>query len=264
VAVLKSDEVSEKEYTSCLSTRERAKLGSIKNKKRSREWLAGRLAAKYLFLNQPDMPLNTQPEPWRPALLRLRSENLRSLSPWIYRRIEVLPSSTKQSGYPRMSWCGKDSARDISMSHIAGMACACISRQGAIGVDLEIPVPRVDSFYRGNFTRSERNWVDQHSGNTSISSEWLYTFLWTLKEATLKSAGSNKKSVWDIPGIEIRSLTSPTNILESYSNEQLSNNFQLLKVQINNHNKSIWAQVALTATRNLILTVLMIREGQRL
>ena len=101
VAVLKSDGMSEKDCDAYLSTREKAKLASIKNENRSRQWLAGRLAAKYLFLDQLDVPFNTRIEPRQPTLLNLTSEDLTSLSPWMYRKIEVLPKAPRQSGYPR-------------------------------------------------------------------------------------------------------------------------------------------------------------------
>ncbi len=260
LAVLRSDEVSEKEHTACLSARERARLGGIKNGTRSLQWLAGRLAAKYLFLDQLDMAFGARAEPWRPPLLELSSEHLRSLSPWMYREIEVLANGTNQVGYPRLVWRGKDSALSASMTHVDGMTCAYVSCVEAIGIDLEIVAPRVDSYYRENFTKAERNWVDQISGDGSLSPEWLYTFLWTLKEARLKTARSNRASVWDIPGIEIQNLASLTNILEAYDDCRVGNEFRF-DVQIANHNRSTCAQVVLTATRHLILTLMMVQKG---
>lgn len=258
VGVLESGDVSEKEYINYLSIMEKERFVGIKNKKRRREWLTGRLAAKYLFLNQLDMDSKTQAVQWEPALLKLTPESLRPLSPWMYRKIEVLSNKTTQNRYPSLIWCGKDSAVNVSLSHIGGMSCACIAFGGAIGIDLEMTAPRIESFYRGNFTKAERDWVKQMSGDILINPDWLYTFLWTLKESVLKSRSSNEISIWDVAGIEIKILTGLKNILVSYNNKWFGNDFLFLKVQIIEQYRSMYAQVALTATRNQILTVIKI------
>jgi len=262
VAVLDSTEVSEEAHIHCLSGKEIKKIAGIKNKKRRSEWLAGRLAAKYLFLNLMNMNITDiktgGDKQSHPTLLKLTSEMLRSFSPWMYRRMEVLPNNMTQSGYPHLTWDGNHSKIHVSLSHTSGMACACIASAGAIGIDMELAIPRIESFYKGNFTSLERNWA-MRSGNTvDIAANWLFTLLWTIKESALKSRISNEISVWDFPRIEIKILSERDYILASFNNTRFDNNFLIFGANINEQNRSRYAQVALTATRNLILTVIKI------
>ncbi len=258
VAVLQADNLSEKEYISYLSVREKEKFVGIVNKKQRHDWLAGRLAVKYLFLNQLNMDSKMQAGQWQLVPLKLTLESLRSFSSWMYRKIEVLANNRTQSGYPRLTWCGKNSMVNVSLSHCGDMTSACIGTKGAVGIDVEMAVPRIDSFYRGNFTKAERNWVTRSAAETEMTANWLYTLLWTLKESILKSHDSNEISVWDFPKVEIKILIDIRHILLSYLNKRFGENFLFFKAQVRQPYRIINAQVAVTATRNLILTVIKI------
>ena len=207
VAILDSHHVSKGDQIEYLSVREQAKFVSIPHPERRHKWLAGRLAAKYLFLQHMGTQFCTGTAgPAQPVLLKLTPERLRAFSPWMYRKIEVLMNPDASNEYPRFVWCGKYHSAHISLSHIATMSCAAITFGSVVGIDVEIPAPRTETFYRGNFTPAERQWVRQSVDATEISPHWLFTLLWTLKEGILKACMSSLISVWAFPDIDINIL----------------------------------------------------------
>src|SRR5216683_2180877 len=84
VASLESRELHYDAFTDHLSVAERAKYASLLSQSRKSEWLAGRLAAKYLFLNRLELSQGTESRQRSPTLSKLSSAALRAYSPWMY------------------------------------------------------------------------------------------------------------------------------------------------------------------------------------
>src|SRR6266404_5430182 len=146
VALLESRELRSVESARYLSNREIAKYIVLPSQSRRSAWLAGRLAAKYLFLNRLEMSAETNRQ-WVPTLVKLSSQALGAYSPWMYQQVEVLPSESTSS-HPKIVWCGKDRRESVSLSHAGGASCACIGIGSPTAVDIETAVPRIDAFYR--------------------------------------------------------------------------------------------------------------------
>ena len=122
---------------------------------------------------------------------------------------------------------------------------------------MEESVPRIQAFYRGNFTDAERRWVGQIAGETRFSPTWLFTLLWTLKEAVLKANVLEKEiSVWDFPRIDVQLQVDPRQLTAVSRQTRLGNHFVICKAQISAPAGRADVRVAMTATRKLVLTVL--------
>jgi 4'-phosphopantetheinyl transferase EntD len=257
VGALDVCELQDTEYTDHLSPGETAtymRLPSVRKKR----WLAGRLAAKFLFLKRLE---TFQEAPgcrqWRPSLSKLSSEALDRYSPWIYQKIEVLPDGSTPTRHSKLVWCGKDRSESISLSHAGGLSCACIAVGPPTAIDVETAVPRIDAFYRNTFTEAERYWVNRETGGESTRSAWVFTLLWTLKEAALKLGWLNQVSVWDLPRIEIDGLAGIDNIGQLWRSSKMVNDFVVFTARVKKeHSRVMQVQVAVTATRNLILTAM--------
>lgn len=260
VATLASNALAEGEYRRYLTVGERERLASIRNENRKRKWLAGRMAGKYLYLNQ--LTGFNSKSAGDVAFIELTRDHLESFAPAMYQGIQILPAAGSAGGMPQLSVRG-DGARnppDISVSHTDDLSCACLT-YGTIGIDLERAVCRLDSFYRGNFTRSETEWTKNISDGSDISPIWLYTVLWSLKESALKSRHSSEASTWDIPNIEIKVITEITDWGNLYSCETLGKEFLFFTVRIKEQSVIRYARIALTATRRLILVILKSEEA---
>jgi 4'-phosphopantetheinyl transferase EntD len=255
VATLASDALVEKEFMGCLTLAERDRLLGIRNATRRKKWLAGRMAAKYLYLERQN-PLRPRRAPAEMEFTELARDNIASFAPSSYREVEILPVGGSTGNVPRLS--ARDAEQnypDISLSHTDGLSCACLAYGATVGVDLELPVRRLDSFYRVNFTRAESEWVRVISGRNDINPFWLYTVLWSLKESALKFRHCGESSVWDIPNIEINMLSDTTDWARLYNRTALGEGFVFVPIEINERCGTRHAQAALTATRHLILVI---------
>lgn len=249
VAALESRELQDEKYTRHLSVGERAKYMGLPSQSRKSEWLAGRLAAKYLFLNRLEMP-RTQGRQWSPTLSELSSDALGVYSPWMYQKVEVVTNS----GKPGLVWCGQARPEGISLSHSGSVSCAAIALGTPTVIDLETTRPRIDAFYRNNFTEAERSWAVRGAGGESIKANWFFTLLWTLKESALKLGWLN--SLWNLPRIEIAGLPGPDNIRPFWNSRTMGNDFAVFTVSVKEHWRVMQVRVAVTGTRNFILTVM--------
>lgn len=256
VAVLASHEVSGQAYVDYLSDREQARWATLRHPERQARWLAGRLAAKYLFLTQKDRAGTIGAGP--PVFLSLTAERLASYLPRMYRHVEVLSQGAEGSSAPRLTWRGEACpAHRVSITHANGTTCACIAEGRALGIDLEEALHRIHAFYRGTFTKRERAWVTQRAGETQLSPTWLYTLLWTLKEAVLKANILERTiSVWDFPTIDVQLRASPRELETASRQAQLGDRFLMGQVSISGPKGPADVKVAMTATRALILTIL--------
>ena len=242
----------DEEYASHLSEVERGQYADLPNQARRNEWLAGRLSAKYLFLNRLEMSRVIACRPGSPALSKLTRENLGAYSPWMYQRVEVLA----RGGIPTFVWCGKSRPESVSLSHAGGVSCAAVGVGAPTAVDIETSVPRNEAFYRYNFSQAERDWATGKSGGESTTSNWLFTFLWTLKESALKLGVLDEASLWSLPRIEIDGLYGLNAVEPLCRGGTIDDDFVMLTTSVKYDCREIHVQVAVTGTRGVVLTVM--------
>ena len=249
VAILDSRKLHAEEFAPYLSENERMTYMRLSTQSRRNKWLAGRLAAKYLFLRSIERPQRSS----QPTLSRLSSESLHIFSPWLYRQIEVV---VETGGKPAFWWCGKARVESISLSHSNGISCACLGTRVSAAVDIETAVPRVDAFYRQNFTPTERSWAA-----AGIRSDWLFTLLWSLKEAALKlSWPTQAAGVWDLPKIEIARLPELDQIEKFWSSKTMTYDFMVFNSNVKENYRSLPVRVAVNGTDNFVLAVISDNE----
>lgn len=259
VATLAWNTLAEDEALDYLTVGETKRLMSIKNEKRRKKWVVGRLAGKFLYLNRL-RERDACPELDQAAFfLELTRGHLEAFPSSMYRRVEILPDIGSSANIPRVtipSDCIQDSL-GISISHTDFLSCACLSYyEASIGIDIEMPAFRLDAFYRNNFTNHEKEWVRKISGEGDISPQWLYTVLWSLKESALKSRHSLEASVWEVPNIEIDVLSEVTDWAKFYRQGELGGEFLFFSAGIRELSEKKQACVALTATRHMILVIM--------
>jgi hypothetical protein len=252
VGMLDVCELQDRDYTDHLSADERAKYVSLPGERRKSEWLAGRLAAKHLFLNRLEMSEGTRSQPWRPTLSKLSAAMLGVYSPWMYRRVEVLA----HEGEPRLAWCGKDRPERISLSHTGGLSCVCIASGTPTAIDVETAAMRHDAFYRNTFTEAERDWATRGARGELMGTNWYFTLLWTLKESALKLGWLNPASIWNLPRIEIGGLPGLNRIEPVWRSSTLGDAFVMFTARVREDRREMQVQVAVTGTRNFVLTVM--------
>ena len=189
------DRVEERELDQRLSERERAALSAVARPDVRRRRAAGRLAAKHLLLRDGA-------ELHGDHFVALDGARLLAFPADRYREVELVTPSG--GGAPLPALRGEALAARLSIAHAGGISCAAVSSHGAaLGVDLETVEPRTGAFYRGNFTARERAWVGAAAAAGALGTEWLYTFLWTVKEAALKSGAAPVRSVWEFLAVEV-------------------------------------------------------------
>lgn len=252
VGMLDVCELQDKDYTSHLSIDERAKYVSLPGQRRKSEWLAGRLVAKHLFLNRMEMSQEIRSKHWKPTLSKLSSEALGVYSPWMYRKVEVLA----HKGKPGLVWCGKARAEKISLSHTGSVSCACIASGAPTAIDVETAVPRNDAFYRQTFTEVERYWATREADGEFINANWYFTLLWTLKESALKLGWLKQASLWNLPRIEIEGLPGLKHLRPFWSHSTIDDAFEVFTARVKEERREMQVQVAVTGTRNFVLTVM--------
>lgn len=257
VGLLDAGQLQDEEYTSLLSVEERAKYLSLPRRGRKREWLAGRLAAKHIFLNRLAMSQESPGTQWKPRLTVLTSEALGLYSPWMYQKVEVLSAG----GKPSLVWCGHERPENISLSHAGGVACASIAVGAPIAVDIETSVPRVGPFYRNNFTEAERDWANRGAEGEAGRSNWYFTLLWTLKESALKLGWLDRAGVWELPRIEIEGLPGRDHFGPFWCNSTMGSDFVVFTASVKEDCRVMQVQVAVGGTRNFVLTVMNPRSG---
>jgi hypothetical protein len=257
LALLESQGLIADDYAGHLSAVERVRYLELISRQRRLKWLSGRLAAKYLFLSRFELG-HQKVTGSNPVLLKLSGETLDTFPAWMYRKVEILPRSSTNAS-PRLFWCGEQRNESISLSHAEGVSCACLAFAGPTSVDIENAVQRVDAFYRKTFTDAEQSWVSRISEKDKFRSDWLFTFLWTLKESALKL--QTNKTLWDLPRIEIHDLPEPKNFSPPRSDRNFVNDFLTFPVSVRDRQFMNQVQVAVTGSRNLILTVMKPLSG---
>lgn len=196
---------------SLLTAWERARAASIAHARRRVEWIAGRVAAKWLQLDRvhtvPDESSRSAALEWPPALRRLGVGELDAFAPALYRRVEL---RRDDDGAPRLAWDGAalDGGR-VSIAHGGGWALAAINPSGEVGVDLEEVAPRWPGFYETCLSAREREWM---RGAPAADADRIGTLLWVLKESCLKTGASVARTVWEIGAIDLE-LATPADVV---------------------------------------------------
>jgi len=222
---------------------------ALPSQTRRSEWLAGRLAAKYIFLNRLETSQVTQPERWTPTLTKLSADAFNHYPLWMFQQVEVVSAEAK----PSLIWCGQARPESVSLSHSCGVSCASLTLGAPTAIDIETTVPKFDAFYRINFSDAERRWAISAA---SSRSDWFFTLLWTLKESVLKLGCFKHLSLWNLPAIEIGRLPSVNNIGPFWFSSTLNSEFAVFQLSVKEHSHVIPVQVGVTGTRNFVLTVI--------
>lgn len=257
VGLLDVGQLQDERHLSLLSASERASYLGLPGLRRKEEWLAGRLAAKQIFLDRLERSETSLGQEWRPALSVLKPEAFDTYSPWMYRQVEV----HTRDGKPGLVWCGSARPEHLSLSHAGGVSCASISAGAPTAIDIETSAPRVGAFYRNTFTAAEREWAHREAGGESGRSNWFFTLLWTLKESVLKLSWLKQAGVWELPRIEIEGLPGFEPFGPFWSNSTALNDFLVFTARVREACRVMQVQVAVSGTRNLVLTVMNPRSG---
>lgn len=254
LALVADREVAEASFGDHLSRREAAHLEGLSNPRVRRRWLAGRLAAKNLVLRGAEPSL----------LIALDRERLRAFPAARYREIELLPPAV--SGPPRLTREGREIEPRVSISHGGGLSCAAVTSGAAgatIGIDLETVAPHVAAFYRRSFTPRERRWAQDGAGATGLPQDWLYTFLWTVKEAALKSGATGIRSVWELAGLEVLLPAELAPRLAAGRRSELGERFVRCETAVVSGQRQTAARLETTSTPEAILSVFTPSEASR-
>jgi hypothetical protein len=124
-----------------------------------------------------------------------------------------------------------------------------------VGVDLESVAPRVEAFYRSNYTEAEKAWVDRGAGTEPHSRDWLFTLLWTFKEAALKAQAMFQKTRLSFAGIGIAGLPVPQDVLWAYRRSTWGEQFGVFDGLIQDESNATAVHVAYVGTSRRILAV---------
>jgi 4'-phosphopantetheinyl transferase len=148
------------EHNDWLSAGDIDRMNSMRFEKRRADWRLGRWTAKQAVAAYLNLPAHS-----------------RSLS-----EIEIRPAP---SGAPDVFLANDPAEVSISISHRAGIAICAVALSGAaVGCDLEIAEPRIDSFITDYFTAAEQELVAKASAANRFK---LLALLWSAKESALKA-----------------------------------------------------------------------------
>lgn len=260
-ALLESSELLTADYTTHLSVREVKRWEQISSTHRKLEWLAARLAAKYLFLSRFELGQHALSR--EQHFIKLTRDMLCRHSPWTYRSVEVLPPDETPQEKPLLTWCGARRNENVSLSHTSGIACASLSTTPT-AVDIEVATSRKKAFYRKTFTAAEQTWVSSSARDDEFKSSWLFTLLWTLKESALKLKLLTSATVWELPRIEIKDLPDFPDLgrfAPATTDTLALDHLVSFPVRIKEPQGELPVQVAVAGTRDWILTVMNSRLG---
>jgi phosphopantetheinyl transferase (holo-ACP synthase) len=240
IAMLDCSVLAGRDYDTFLSQREREEFSRFRTPLRKSEWLAGRLASKFLFLSEHSGMLS--------------GADLVRFPPSVYRSTEVMRNDSVRYGIPQV---GSGAAfRDVAISHTNGIACALLGSGEAIAVDMERVESRTPVFYRGNFTDGERAWAAECSRRLGHDPHWTFTLLWSIKECLLKTPAYNKLSIWNMPSLDLRIVSGEDELVHPQSAREFSGSFVFLSVEATVRNGTLSHRVAVSGRPDLIITAI--------
>lgn len=235
----------------CLTPPEVRRVGAIRHPGRRRRWLAGRLCAKFLVLNARRTGMDVSDTALQ--FYALTREMIEAFSPGEYRDVEMQPAAA--GGIVALNVCGVPQRLRVGITHVDGLSCAHLGT-ATVGLDMERVRTFVPSFYSQNFNPAERHWVAQTArGETHRG--WLWTFLWTLKEAWIKTGRASATGVWGLPRIEL-SLIDRVDWGVVLRSARLGSHFQPLRLSVLEPPRAHQTKVRVTATPDLILSLVVV------
>ena len=240
IAMLDSALLAGKDYEEFLSQREREEFSRFRAPLRKREWLAGRLCSKFLFLSEHSGMLS--------------AADLSRFPLSAYRSTEVMRNDTVRFGLPQVG--SGSEFRDVAISHTKGIACALLGNGGTIALDMERVETRSPVFYRGNFTASERAWAAGCFHRLGLEPHWTLTLLWSIKECLLKTPMYNGLSLWDMPSLNLRIASGEDGLVHPHSARELSGGFVFLRIDATGRHGSAAQRVAVSGRNDLIVTAI--------
>jgi 4'-phosphopantetheinyl transferase EntD len=253
IAIVDSAGIPAESYSSRLSVEENAAASAIASPKRREEWLAGRMAAKYVFLRRELSGASEQSEGL--YLQKIGIAELAGFDSQVYRSVTITKDKAPGGGPARAGWCDSAESVHVAISHVNGLACAFIGGTAEIyAVDLEKPASRIPEFYIQNFTHRERNWAGTCARAFDLNSDWLYTVLWSAKECLLKTPQFAKLSLWNMPSIEINIVGGSERLKNVHDATDISETFEFLQADLAPSAAQI--QLAVSGTADLILTAI--------
>jgi 4'-phosphopantetheinyl transferase EntD len=240
IATLDSSILTGSNYENFLSPREREQLARFRAPLRKSEWLAGRLAAKHVFLSEQSGTISV--------------EDLSRFPLTAYRSTEVMRSDAVRFGVPQV--VNADLLRDVAISHTNGFACALLGSGETIALDIEQVQSRSAVFYQGNFTERERAWTEESAHVSSLSPHWSFTLLWSIKECLLKTPAYNNLSLWHMPLLDVRVVSGEDNLVQLQSAREISGSFLFLNVEVTDRNTTVPHRVAVSGRHDLVVTAI--------
>jgi hypothetical protein len=260
VGLLDSAELDADRFASCLAAAELHDWSGIHHQERRDEWLAGRMAAKFVFLHRQEP--GTSSETAELSLQRITSGTLDGFTPRAYREVVVTKHKSPGGGAAQVGLHAGGAALNVAISHVNGLACAFIGNTEVYSVDLEARTARVAEFYVHNFTPRERNWTGDCARSFNLNSDWLYTLLWSAKECLLKTPRFAALSLWDMPSIDINILQGSERLKTVHDAAGFSGDFELLRAEVapGAHSQGRCPrgcfQLAVSGTADLVLTAI--------
>jgi 4'-phosphopantetheinyl transferase EntD len=255
VATLDSAALNGRDYIECFCASERRKILSSRNIQRRREYVAGRLAAKFLFLNQHSAEPLAAPSP-----IHLTRALLDRFNDSEYRSAEVFRSDEVRAGLPRISWPGGKGAQSVAIAHTNGLACAFLGNEAAVSVDMERAEARTPGFYSGTFTSLERRWAGDVSSRLRLHLAWVFTFLWTAKECLLKTPWFHDLSIADLASINVLITSGEEQLVQPHFARDFLAGFVFLQADAADRSRVVPVNLAVSGRHDLVLTALQRRS----
>lgn len=211
VALMDRRESPLRNSASLLSVRERMETDTYRHPVRREKALTSRLLCKYLVAH---------PAPPEFHYVAAKEITYADSSRWT--GIELLSGPAKKRVAATVVHAGNAvSDLSVSSSHCGEYTASCISSH-CIGLDLERIEPRRAEFYAGSFSAEEQAWAKRACSVGSDGIEAAFAFLWTVKEAYLKSCPRPDLSIWSFPNWTVRVDTAVNNALQSKPHEKLT------------------------------------------
>jgi phosphopantetheinyl transferase (holo-ACP synthase) len=246
------------EFVRYLCSSEVQRYRTLASARRRQEWLGARMAAKYLFLHRLESPHADHDDR---VVTKLSRETLVSLPLWMYRNVEVTTGRHPDRPSLRFRWRGCETDMALSLSHTGHDACACMTAGDNVGIDLQKVEQRVGAFYRTNYAATERQWVERGTGCEPSSRDWLYTLLWTVKEAALKAKALVQINPVSFGGVDVFELPPPETLLRACRQDDWGGRLTRMTARIREGRNIRSLQVAIMGTQQMILTVVQPRPS---
>lgn len=193
-----------------LSVKEKIFIGQIARKDRQYKWCSGRILAKYLFLKH----LYQDKKDMADSLQNFTIGDISVFSALAYKEIDILMEDGKK-GRPLVYLRGTKQQVGISLSYSDNYIAAVCSQNNVAGIDIEQICERRPEFYAHSFTHLEQAYINNLCNNYD-QKVWLYTLLWTIKEAGLKASTDSSWNLWNLPAMEINLDGAEQEIMSLY------------------------------------------------